>query len=393
MKRILHFLSILLITYSVSLSQNPINFNYTDFTITPGEIIKSFSNSIASNTITKPAEGSNKTWDYRSLIQPGTEGNLSYVTNPKKGEFNNAQYLINSLYTLGNIPTSIITREYFNISSKGFEQLGLYHDSTFIKLDVTGASNVIVPFQKADFTPNIRGIYHYPFDISLPLEKFDLVRRSTNFFLNYPPFYVNAPANFMRSVVRTVQTVGWGNLQLVPSQKNSLPSVLLKVVEITVDSVYLNGAPAPEILMQNFGIVQGGSNTFTKYEYWSKGNNIPVLSLEYINNNANVNVVIKSDVFNSNTSVESENLIETIVSPNPSTNEMVKLSFNKESNNRWYLIICDETGKLVKSENIDESGTIEKQILLTNLANSKLIYSILNDNFKLVSSGSIINKK
>lgn len=383
-------LSIVLLLLAISSSYSQINFVFSDFKITTGDTIKYISYAVESSSISKPIEGANKTWDYRNSSTIFNNLYTLYNANPKKGEFENAEFMINSFYTLGSIPTSIVTREYFNINTNGYEQLGLYHDSTFLKLDDNGVNYLAIPYQKADFTPSIRQVYKYPFDITFAQNNFPTVRRSTNFFLNYYPIYTKAPASFMRSVTRTVKTVGWGNLKL-PNQKNTLPSVLVKTVEVTIDSVFINSLPAPEPLLQQFAIIQGGSNTFTKYEFWSKGNNIPVYSMEYINNNASVNITMKSNLTNTNTDVEETAQIETSISPNPSINNSINLLMNKENQNRWYLVIYDESGKIVKSENIDESGIISKYISLVNISTSKLFYSILDENYKMVSSGSIIH--
>ena len=219
-----------------------------------------------------PGEGPDQVWDYTGLM----EGDTYYTDHfgvSNHPEFPDATTYYRSDLTFQGFP--IQNHYYETVDDQGWAIVGQeITDVTFSITAITGGPTDSLRF--------VGGNYPYPVYselINFPATYQDQWTSetigNTPFELTVAAFGLNkVPGNRKRSVTNDREIAGYGKL-MIPTLDGTpsapMDVLLMKTTSITIDSVFLGGAPAPPPLMAAFGLVQGSIDTSTYYFCYKPG--------------------------------------------------------------------------------------------------------------------------
>jgi hypothetical protein len=234
--------------------------------------------------VTAPTKGANQTWDYRSLtptgsVQVNTYGSAS-ATPPFAGSVRTYPL------TLTQGAFSISATAYEGFDAVGFSQLGsVVPAQTFPLTTVTGGPNdaLVVPAQTIP-TNTLR--------LPLPLTSTTRVSRfsrvgNTSVLTAVLFGYNQAPLRFVQRITTVDSVAGWGTVRIpvAGSAAGSAPIQVLLMQRriIEQDSFYLNGQPAPALVLAGLGQTQGGFTYGFAHYFYRQNAAQDVLSFIYTN--------------------------------------------------------------------------------------------------------------
>ena len=176
----------------------------------------------------------------------------------------------------------------------------------------------------------------------------------------------NAAVEHRAYVSRSKQVVGWGKIQcpsggsLVPMAREVL---LLKVSEVQLDSIYVNGTPSNMASLLLFGVNQGNTTTRNFYCFVDTADMQPVAVFEYGSSDFQLcsKAIFRMNDMNYVGLTEGTNESFFQLFPNPASHQ---LNFKSNPEIKRLKIISTE-GKTV----LDLSDSIPKQINLDFLGN------------------------
>ena len=193
---------------------------------------------------------------------------------------------------------------------------------------------------------------------------------------------------------------GWGTLYLPSPNKKSIgyPVLLIKRKTITVDTIFVNGAPADNNLLKLAGAGNQGQVTTDYSEYFYAENRfMPLLAIDYGPDSKYTTpsyFAYSKDSVKSGINIYKSNISEFSVYPNPSSNTSVNCSFNKSVSAPWSLSIVNALGQVVSNQSIKGSGNINAQIAPETFKSTGIYFlNILDENGGIAASSRVcINK-
>jgi len=206
---------------------------------------------------------------------------------------------------------------------------------------------------------------------------------TTNFNLTVAAFGLNnTPGYQKQKIVKTDSVVGAGTLTIPTSVGVSIPYevLLIKESRVATDSVFLGGQPAPQTLLDAFGIVQGGSSALNRYKFYAENFERPILEIfmsedwattefaYYISNDIEtVGIRNLSNISNVN------------VFPNP-IEAGTSLFFTQTQNfSNPVLQVYDMLGREVFNQRINNNSSVIEWNVPANLENGVYIYNLVED--------------
>lgn len=340
--------------------------------------------------IEPPTIGEDQLWDYSNLQPIGTI-NSTVLNAEGDPNFPNAKYVSHGQLSFQNF--------LFNVSSyEALDENGVYlmgqitADTTFSITPVSGGPNDILRFVG---TPE-------HFEGRLNIIKFPMTYGDTwtetrkeriPFELTVAAFGMDrVPGWRTRTVTQTRTVSGWG--QVITPNRDGNPNpprdVLLMWIEgITVDSFFLGGAPAPQPIMDAFGLIQGEefNNSFTLfYDQYDVSN----LMRANIAADGSISSVFFKPDHNPISSVRNLSLNPAFVFPNP-VSPLQDLTIRTEqpiSNGK--ILLFDMNGKTVYSRDVHSSSGQEFGITIpTHLSSGMHIFQLTDENGEIKSVGRI----
>jgi hypothetical protein len=232
--------------------------------------------------------GANQNWDYRALTPLGAPYTIANLPVPAGSPFATAQWVRARTAAVGNFSYNFTS--YYALSSAGRLGLGrtILRQPTSLAPLTGGANDSVVvnrqtiPFTTAGGTP-----YR---DIPLPLttgsREAGSLRFATTGTITVAAAGLNrTPFRIVQRIVQVDSVAGWGTARVpvAGSSTGSTPLAVLQVRERIVqqDSLYLNGAPAPALLLAALGLTQGQTRTYYTDLFFRNGSGQPVLDLYY----------------------------------------------------------------------------------------------------------------
>lgn len=224
--------------------------------------------------IAVPTEGPNQVWNYSTL---------------QAGEFRSFEHFdatADPVYTASlNYFQNDLTFQGFLIESKTYEAIdpvGFFEDGRSITdvthsiTAITGGPNDVLHFIGENQFYSSAGLID---EISFPLTYEKTWTNSRNELINFQltvaAYGLNqVPGNRRRFKTQTSTVVGHGSLTIPKSDGSpSVPvdALLVKVERTNVDSFFLGGAPAPQALLNAFGLVQGTVDVAVFYNFYTPG--------------------------------------------------------------------------------------------------------------------------
>lgn len=274
-----------------------------------------------------PTLGSGETWNYSSLSE---EVLLTFDYTDATGDavFTNADNSRVWNYVFEGMTYSADHIDGIDANAWTSEGRRIYGEGYSIT-PITGGANDSLIFLDHDdvFSAPHRNL---EFPASFGNSWNSIYERETPFLLTVEGAgLVNTPGVFREYRTSDFEIVGDGSLIIPLSSGGSAPArdvILIKEIFTQIDSVFLNGEPAPPTLMAAFGLTQGETTVMTTYSFYTPdfGSALLVVGEGSVSNFARYS----KDVDNLGLK---ETMFSTAAYPNPvSGGSMFNINFNSD---------------------------------------------------------------
>lgn len=349
---------------------------------------------IIPSSVTIPNGGEDMIWDY-SDIALGSDYSfvLFEADNPN---FPNSDFADPSQTSVFGGVAFLPLVFYSSLKEDGRYTDGRISESLNLPLgSITGGANDTLTFlesvnvyQEPVYSIKFPATYGstWSYDISYTI---DLLISVAAFGVNRTP-----SANIITSSSRDT-IIGYGTLILPHPDGSGTVSidVLLHKQELTAINNYtLGGQPAPQIMLDALGLVQGEESKATRYVFFGKGfpRSVMYINVEESGGISFANLSDEIRNFPTTSVAEVSKMIETSVFPNPTSGEF-SLQFFKSDNQEWSLDIMNSLGQIVHNQRISEHhGNIDTRIRLEARTQGMHHYSLRNATGAVVASGTIL---
>lgn len=341
-----------------------ITVNRADFALSATAKDSAMSKRLTISGVIAPTFGANQTWDYTNLRDSTPDlYYYGYITQPTPTnrpmafEMTNLQQDYHT--RLGNFV--IPTRLYSLLNDNGYFDFGLSTpDLRFSLQNLTGSvlDSLIFPASNNVFSA-VAPRYRFPINYRGVWQS--NIINTSNFFLTVTGFGLNsAPCQRVQRVIQRDTVVGWGTLRL-RNPTTGAPinfNVLLTTTQrITIDSFFLNGSPAPAVLIGAFGLQQGRRDTTASQYFCGVGFKAPLLAFVQNGSQNRITDAFRAILPSLNLTTSAQDItdfsVKTKVFPNPTTTEGVTFEFEKSSEKDWNIMIYDLSGRMMNIQTIN----------------------------------------
>lgn len=355
--KLVHSISVLLLTSNVLWSQAPISLNYSDFPVAVGTYTY---NLIPGANVPAPTSGANQSWNYAALTSTDNQ-TLTYWEE------------IDPFYTAEGIDIYVSffkelspalalgfkTFSELDLNEEGFAEEGIYVEEQSYPLGaLTGNNSDNLSFPLQGFILNApRQVMQFPMTVGSAWESTS--RRAYNFTLKVTAFGLNnTPGQLVSTFVRKDSVVGWGKLRVYTPNGPSVPYDVLmgRTIQHSVDSFFLGGAPAPPALLNAFSVTQGQQSDVThQYNFYRAENLNFLLRFNYESDNTFTtpeNVLVNTDNLSADPSSTGDLQVatySTVLFPNPSNGQRINLLIQGKTVAEASYTLTDVLGKTVQS--------------------------------------------
>jgi len=156
------------------------------------------------------------------------------------------------------------------------------------------------------------------------------------------------------------EIVGYGTVVLPALDGTSTPPIevlLIKSVVTRIDSVFLNGAPAPPALLQPFGLTQGQVQEDVRYLMYRPGFPQPVMNIGLSAENEVLFAAFRPHVVETITSVKDVNILPTSHFPNPMAAGQTLTIETPEAMAASFFRLIDAQGRVVQQQQVTDFGS------------------------------------
>lgn|GEM_PF-5749634 len=250
-----------------------ITLNSNDVTIVTEDLAVSY---LQESKISIPGGGENQLWDYRRV--PVKSSDMSaWDPVPANSPFPGAVATYPTTYGLLGFDVPAV--EYAQKDADFYQYPGFTVAAIRLKLDLAGTSYIDVEDQVVPYTP-ARKAMHFPMAYGNPADVFASSVRIINGKLTYALLgFDQTPVGYQVTHDRTNTVIGWGLLAL-PNYAEPFDVLLVKAEVKLKDEMFLNGVLATQEFLTPFGLTQGLTTEFTRYQFYAKGNPQPALTIE-----------------------------------------------------------------------------------------------------------------
>ena len=319
----------------------------SDYTLSlDGETVNNWA--LSASGVSLPAEGNGVIWDYSGqTILNSYLYTKEAVSDPLFPEANLVEKSIGN--ALGVVPQDV--HFYEVLDDEGYRVIGrTTSEVIFPSQPITGGPNDTIAFLGSVSTYGEPRYY-----LKFPLAYQDSWETDLDILGDYLMTvavfgldHVPASSKYSYATVQTV--VGDGTL-ILPHPDGagtvSMPALLLKTETTRVDSFFLAGQPAPQLMLDALNLQQGETTNIVSYGFYAKGLNRSACQVEISGgavSEINMADEIKSIV--SSTRFVAEDLLDALVYPNP-TSGPFQLAFDKPDARPWTLDLYNALGQSV----------------------------------------------
>jgi hypothetical protein len=355
--KLVHSLSVLLLTSNLLWSQAPITLNYADFPVTTGTYTYS---EISGANLPSPALGANQNWNYAAFTSTDS---LTITYWEEVDPFFTAEGVDVYVYFAKELSPALglgfRTFSELDLNEEGFTEKGVYVGEQSYPLGaLTGNNSDNLSFPLQEFILNApRQVMQFPMTAGSAWESAS--RRAYNFTLKVTAFGLNnTPGQLVSTFIRKDSVVGWGKLRVYTPDGPSIPYDVLvdRTIQYSVDSFFLGGAPAPPALLNAFSVSQGQqADVIHQYNFLREGNLSFLLRLNYHNDNTFTtpeSMFVATDNLSvppSSTGDLDVAAYSTILFPNPSNGQGINLLIQGKTVAEASYTLTDFSGKTVQS--------------------------------------------
>lgn len=331
-----------------------------------------------------PPEGPNQVYDYSGVSLPTSTFTRVYepATRP---EFSSA-----TRFSLGQSSLGIV-----NLTSEFYTQKtanGIYELGSYVIPSITNLGSLTGnPSDFLEFVGNSSVFSSPSAELSFP-HTFNTTSTSnyqynTEFELTLAAFGLAAtPGENIQTTVKTIETVGYGQLILPMPGGQSIPYdvLMVKRQRVATNNIFLGGAPAPQALLDAFGITQGQVETISEYLFYTENYETPILTV-IMNEDFTVVDQMSYDMdilqLDTNMSVDDNEFSSNFkIYPNPAS-QHVLISQELNLTSDMQIVIYDVFGKVVKEIKSDTNNNFnsELKIDVNDLSNGTYFLKINAD--------------
>jgi hypothetical protein len=220
-------------------------------------------------------------------------------------------------------------------------------------------------------------------------------RRVTDMVFHVPAFGLNyTPAQHVYHWVRQDSIVGWGKMRVYTAAGPSIDYDVLmdKISEYTLDSFYLNGAPAPSALLTAFGVVQGQKTEHNnRYNFYRKGSFGYLASFYYETDNTFTNLFsayIGTDGLETAplSAVVERVSYAMVLYPNPSAGSELNIKLVGGQFKLENYEVFDAMGRLVRQGQLEARGSDFQVSMGEPLPNGNYVIQLKNKELRSVAT-------
>lgn len=392
------FTSIALIFIAIQL-QAQITIERSDYTLEfDAPIVRIVADNPAELTI--PEAGEDMLWDYTAISFPTSNVNtiagLEETSAPEMPDANIAFSFLNTGLFLPGL--FFESKNYQILDEEGYRLVGRSHEPTDYPIGaITGT-----PTDSINFLYVLDDLQDPLIYVEFPINygNSDINHFNTNndLLLTATPFGLDhVPGNIQFQYQQELTVDGWGSVQVtnpLDGEVVEIEVLMIKEIQIRTDSAFLGGGPAPQSLLDNFGLIQGNVVTaIENYEFWAKGLDYPVMRIEvfadgtysgFLNANA-------SSLVGTSDKIAAE-LIPVAVAPNPSDGHF-QMNFIKNNAADWTLEIHDFIGRIIHQQTITGAQGAVNEPVSVNVnvnASGTHVYLLRNEVGKIMGTGKVL---
>jgi len=238
-----------------SFSNEPIVIDSSNFTFTPNDTMYAKFLTLESLQAIDIKVGADQIFDLSNVQTTADEDTVVDNVNTYQEYFPTATLYWENNYTI--FGAYLRTLEFDQIGYYGLKSQGFLTDSLFLPLSQDKTSNLIVPKQVVKYTPELVKV---PFPLTYQGQTVPATyqtKRMINATFNYPSLgLVNVPVGHQQTTEFSIIVTGWGTL-LLPGYSEPINVLQVATQVVYTDTIFLNGTPAPEILLSQLGLTQG----------------------------------------------------------------------------------------------------------------------------------------
>lgn len=382
-------------------AQAQISLTRNDFTVSSNRSDTILTQGMQRKGFQLPKGGNNQFWDYSNLQDSAVSPSrfVTSVIDPGLAffDFPNSTGVYSATYTFG--PFRVTNNYQFErYADDGYSIQGtIFAGGRFPLRSFTGfAGDSVVLFPKVDnYTTN--PLYYYKFPITATSKHTWSYRNVINFQLTVALVGLNkAPGQVVTNESKRDSTMGWGTLRMRNPKGGSaldFAVLLVETSELSRDSFYLSGAPAPGLLLTALGLEQNALRRNKTYNFYGARFASAILTAVIRNDTLarvtrSINPVrgLVTDLPD-----VKELSVQTKLYPNPSSGNFY-LEFDKTESADWDVLIYNAQGQMVALERVSApSGQVKQHIQLKpTLSNGTYFYHLLDQRSLIRSSGTFL---
>lgn len=391
MRPLITLITLLLLSTQV---QAQITIERSDFTLEVGAQTKAWNVDYANASIPEVGEG--MVWDFSNLVL-GDSFLVDYAP-PSNPAFPNANLTEPSSGTILGDLAVLPSISYSLLDDTGYGALGLTNETVHVPLGVVtgGTSDTLTILEKAMVYTERRTLLQFPLNYGDSWEY--NIDFSLDFAVTVAAFGLQGvPAAQISSDSATLTVAGYGTL-ILPNPDGpeldpvSIEALMIKRTDRVTNNYTLGGQPAPQVMLDLFGLAQGENRTSTRYFFYAKGLPRTAVNIN-VNGNGDIDFFTISDAITdvvSSTSKATTELVPVMVFPNPASGSF-QLAFDKTDAQDWTVELYNALGQAVHRQVIaGGSGTTYAELRLPKLSAGQHHYVLRSREGKIMASGSVM---
>jgi hypothetical protein len=321
-------------------------------------------------------------WSLSGLVYQTNADVTTHLSVPTGSPFTAAGYR-------DSLPGSL-SNQYYSVKSNGIFSYGVHLDGFSMPVGTTAGDSLKTPTQDIVFaTP--QKILAFPAPVGTTWV--NIGSANLNSSLTFSPFYTNAPVMQKAYVTEIDSVTGYGNMSVKTAtggMSSAFPVLQLKRITYTVDSFFLNGTPAPSILLSQIGATQGQVDTTYEMVFYRANEVTPLATITFKNatyDTANGGTIHAQRLtLGVNPTTLSNDGIN--VYPNPMTGNTLHVSLGEGKAGNWSYEVMDMNGKVVANSTLNLSATDKTADITLATTLTKGIYFV-----SLINNGTVVTVK
>ncbi len=316
------------------------------------------------------AAATNANWDLSLVTYKGTYYNAEYATDTG---FTNAPMSNLVVYKL--TPTQQYnTKLMFAVTSAGNKIHGERIKRQAFSLGTANPNDSLVILAQDVVYDQPQVQFAYPATMSSTWSSTS--KSTTKFVATYNPLITNAPGEVRATLTSSYKVIGWGNVKAKHTNNKvsaNMPVLQIESTTTTTDSFYINGSPAPGVLLAQAGITQGETRSVYQRNFYRIDELTPLVSATYTD--ATFTTLQDVNIHRERLKLFEDNVEELYanknvsVYPNPVIGQKVSVKLENVKAGNWTYELINIEGKKIAQGSLNMNSGIAKLDLPASATN------------------------